>query len=78
MADTETTTATPNEAQPVAEAAPVEQTVATEAQKAQLLEVIEELAAVEPATEAAPLVPGTEAPKKDGGYEPLGNVVNLP
>ncbi|MFD0570458.1 hypothetical protein ACFQ0T_16070 [Kitasatospora gansuensis] len=43
--------------------------------EAQLLEVLDVLATDEPETEIAPLV---EEPKKDGGYEPLGTVINRP
>ncbi|MER5863901.1 hypothetical protein [Kitasatospora sp. NPDC002040] len=75
MADTETTTETPAETQPVAEVAPVEQTPTTVDPEAQLLEVLDGLATDESATGA---VPPVEEPKKDGDYEPLGVVTNRP
>ncbi|MFI5531717.1 hypothetical protein ACIA8O_24610 [Kitasatospora sp. NPDC051853] len=75
MAETETTTATQTEAQPVAETAPVEQTLTAVEPDAQLLEVLEDLAADTAETEVAP---EAEKPKKDGGYEPLGNITNRP
>ncbi|MFJ8042859.1 hypothetical protein ACIRBX_20440 [Kitasatospora sp. NPDC096147] len=74
MAENETTTATPNEALPVAEAAPVEQSLAAVEPDAQLLEVLEDLSADETEGEVAP----EAEPKKDGGYEPLGNIINRP
>ncbi|KQV23917.1 MULTISPECIES: hypothetical protein [unclassified Kitasatospora] len=73
MADTETTTETPAELQPVAEAAPAEQNLTAVDPEAQLLEVLEVLATDEPET-----APEADEPKKDGGYEPLGNIINRP
>ncbi|BFV57527.1 hypothetical protein KCMC57_up26310 [Kitasatospora sp. CMC57] len=75
MADTETTTTTPAETQPVAEVVPVEQTLTAADPEAQLLKVLEVLDTDVPETEVAP---EAEAPKKDGGFEPLGTVINLP
>ncbi|GAA3008197.1 hypothetical protein GCM10020229_19940 [Kitasatospora albolonga] len=78
MAETETTTATPNEAQPVAEAAPVEQSLTAVEPDRGLLEVVEILAEPETEEEAAAAAETAAAPKQDGPYEPLGNVVNRP
>lgn len=71
MADTETTTETPAETHPAAEAAAVEQTLTAVDPEAQLLGVLEGLATDEPEVETA-------EPKRDGDYEPLGTVINHP
>ncbi|GAA2259252.1 hypothetical protein GCM10010430_49140 [Kitasatospora cystarginea] len=77
MADNTTTSAVPAGTSPVPEQpASAEHTLpAADAQP--ILDVLNGLAEPEPNTQAVP-APDTQQPKKDGGFEPLGTIINRP